>query len=105
DQHKPGITLGPFGQHYTRNATYGSQAIAWNTYLARCSYLLQQGSFVGDLAYFYGEGAPATVPYWKPVNPAPPEGYAHDWVNAERALLKKVGAARQVGVPRNRLAP
>jgi len=86
DQHKPGITLGPFGQHYTRNATYGSQAIAWNTYLARCSYLLQQGSFVGDLAYFYGEGAPATVPYWKAVNPAPPEGYAHDWVNADVLL-------------------
>src|SRR5205085_1795498 len=75
-----------FGQHYTRNTTYASQAIAWNTYLARCSYLLQQGSFVGDLAYFYGEGAPATVPYWKPVNPAPPEGYAHDWVNADVLL-------------------
>ncbi len=86
DQHKPGMTLGPFGQNYTRNNTYAEQAIAFNTYLARSSYLLQQGKFVGDLAYFYGEGAPATVPYWKPVNPAPPSGYAYDWVNADILL-------------------
>ncbi len=86
DQHKPGMTLGPFGQHYTRNNTYAEQAIAWNTYLARASYLLQQGQFVGDLAYFYGEGAPATVPFWKQVNPAPPQGYGYDWVNADVLL-------------------
>ncbi len=85
-KHKPGMTLGPFGQHYTRNVTWANQAIAWNTYLARCSYLLQQGLFVGDLAYFYGEGAPATVPFWKAVNPAPPDGYDYDWVNADVLL-------------------
>src|SRR5207247_548103 len=89
DHHKPGITLGPFGQHYTRNNTWAEQAIAWNTYLARSSYMLQQGQFVGDLAYFYGEGAPATVPFWKPVNPAPPEGYDYDWINAD-VLLNRI---------------
>jgi hypothetical protein len=41
---------------------------------------------VGDLAYFYGEGAPATVPYWKPVNPPPPSGYPYDWINADVLL-------------------
>jgi hypothetical protein len=86
DQHKPGMTLGFFGQHYTRNTTWAEQAMPWNTYLARASYLLQQGQFVGDLAYFYGEGAPATVPFWKPVNPRPPQGYAYDWVNADVLL-------------------
>jgi hypothetical protein len=86
DQHRPGITLGFFGQHYTRNTTWAEQAVAWNTYLARSSFLLQQGQFVGELAYFYGEGAPATVPSWKPVNPAPPQGYAYDWVNADILL-------------------
>jgi hypothetical protein len=39
DAHKPGMTLGFFGQHYTRNITWAEQAVAWNTYLARCSYL------------------------------------------------------------------
>ena len=29
------MTLGPFGQHYTRNITWAEQAVAWNTYLAR----------------------------------------------------------------------
>jgi hypothetical protein len=86
DRHKPGMTLGFFGQHYTRNVTWAEQAIAWNTYLARCSFLLQQGLFVGDLAYFYGEGAPVTVPFWKQVNPAPPQGYAYDWIDADILL-------------------
>jgi hypothetical protein len=86
DQHKPGMTLGFFGQHYTRNVTWADEAIAWNTYLTHASYLLQQGQFVGDVAYFYGEGAPATVPFWKPVNPAPPQGYGYDWINADVLL-------------------
>lgn len=86
DRHKPGITLGIFGQHYTRNTTWAEQAVAWNTYLARASYLLQQGQFVGDLAYFYGEGAPVTVPFWKQVNPAPPESHGYDWINADVLL-------------------
>ena len=58
---RPGITLGPFGQHYTRNNTWADQSRGWIADLARSSYLLQQGSFVGDLAYYYGEGAPASV--------------------------------------------
>ncbi len=86
ESHKPGITLGPFGQHYTRNITWAEQAVVWNTYLARCSYLLQQGLFVGDLAYYYGEGAPVTVPFWKKVRPEPPAGHAYDYVNTDVLL-------------------
>ncbi len=89
EKHKPGITLAIFGQHYTRNNTWAEPAVAWNAYLARCSYLLQQGQFVGDLAYYYGEGAPATVPFWKRVRPEPPAGYNHDYVNTE-VLLRRM---------------
>jgi hypothetical protein len=88
DAHKPGITLGPFGQHYTRNITWAEQAVAWNSYLARSSYLLQQGLFVGDLAYYYGEGAPATVPFWKKVRPEPPAGYNYDYVDTDVLLSR-----------------
>jgi (4-O-methyl)-D-glucuronate---lignin esterase len=88
DAHKPGITLGPFGQHYTRNITWAEQALAWNTYLSRASHLLQQGLFVGDLAYFYGEGAPVTVPFWKKVRPDPPAGYNYDYVNTDVLLTR-----------------
>ncbi len=90
--HKPGITLWMFGQHYTRNITWAEQAVAWNTYLARSSYLLQQGKFAADLAYFYGEGAPATVPYWKDVKPALPAGYGYDYINTD-VLLNRMSVA------------
>lgn len=86
DAHKPGMTLGPFGQMYTRNITWAEQAVAWNTYLARCSYLLQQGRPVSDVAYFYGEDAPATVPFWKKIDPAQPEHYDFDYVSADVLL-------------------
>jgi hypothetical protein len=86
DAHKPGMTLGPFGQDYTRNITWAEQAKAWNTYLARCSYLLQQGRYAADVAYFYGEGAPATVPFWKPLSPALPAHYGTDFINADVLL-------------------
>jgi hypothetical protein len=89
--HKPGITLAVFGQHYTRNNTWAEPAVAWNTYLARCSHMLQQGQFVGDLAYYYGEGAPVTIPFWKTVRPEPPAGYGYDYVDTE-VLLNRMSA-------------
>jgi hypothetical protein len=86
DAHRPGLTLGPFGQNYTRNITWAEQAVAWNTYLARVSYLLQQGSYVADVAYFVGEGSPSVVPYWKPIVPAPPTHYGFDYLNSDVLL-------------------
>jgi hypothetical protein len=86
----PGFTLGPFGQHYSRHNTWAEPSSAWISYLTRASYLLQQGLFVGDIAYFYGEGAPATV-YQGPQTipaPSPPEGYAYDYVNTEVLLTR-----------------
>ena len=86
DAHKPGLTLGPFGQNFTRNITWAEQAVAWTTYLARTSYLLQQGTYVADVAYLYGEGAPAVVPFWKASVPALPVHYGFDYVNDDVLL-------------------
>ena len=86
DAHKPGLTLGPFGQNFTRNITWAEQAVAWTAYLARTSYLLQQGTYVADVAYLYGEGAPAVVPFWKASVPAPPVHYGFDYVNDDVLL-------------------
>jgi hypothetical protein len=88
EDHKPGFTLSIYGQHFTRNITYAEQSGPWMMYLARCAYMLRQGLFVGDLAYYYGEGAPVAVPYWEEVRPAPPEGYAYDWLNTEVLLTR-----------------
>ena len=86
DAHKPGMTLGFFGQDYGRNITWAKQAVAWDTYIARASYLLQQGKYVADVAYFCGEGAPVTVPFWKPIQPAAPLHYGYDYVDADVLL-------------------
>jgi len=86
DSHRPGLTLNNYGQHYSRTNTWAEQSVAFNNYIARSSFLLQQGQFVGDLAYFYGEGVPATIFFWKPLNPAIPKGYSADWMNADVIL-------------------
>jgi hypothetical protein len=85
DDKKPGLSLGPFGQWFTRHETWAEAAKAWTDYLARSSYLLQQGRFVGDIAYFYGEDNNITSLFGlKP--PAIPEGYNYDFVNADALI-------------------
>jgi len=59
---KPGNTM--VGTHIHRNITWAKQAEPFMTYLARQSFLLQQGLFVADLAYLLNEGAPSTMPIW-----------------------------------------
>jgi hypothetical protein len=82
----PGFSLGPFGQWFTRNETWADQAIAWTTYLSRSCYMLQQGKFVADVAYYYGEDNNITVMFSKMRGgdlPPVPEGYNYDFVNAD----------------------
>ena len=82
----PGLTLGIAGQFFTRNETWAEAAGPWMTYLARSSYLLQQGHFYGDVAYFYGEEGPLTAVFgWKAQQDAP-EGYGFDFVNSDVVL-------------------
>jgi hypothetical protein len=82
----PGLTLGPFGLWFNRNNTWAEEAKPWVTYLARCSYLLQQGRYAADVAYFYGEEGPLTAVFgWKPMDDAP-QGYAFDFVNSDVLL-------------------
>ena len=84
----PGLTLGPFGQWFNRNEVWAEQAGPWITYLARNSYLLQQGKFVADIAYFYGEDSNLTAIFGAK-SPDIPEGYNFDYVNAD-ALIHKL---------------
>ncbi len=82
DDHIPGLGLGPFGQWFTRHETWSDQAIAWTTYLARSSYMLQQGNFVADIAYLYGESHNITELFGSKL-PDLPQGYEFDFVNAD----------------------
>jgi hypothetical protein len=82
----PGLTLGPYGLWFNRNDTWAQDAQPWITYLARCSWLLQQGHYSADVAYFYGEEGPLTAVFgWKAIADAP-DGYAFDFVNSDVVL-------------------
>ncbi len=78
----PGLALGPFGQWFNRNETWAEQAAPWITYLARSSFLLQQGRFVADIAYFYGEDSNITA-IFSERSPDVPPGYNFDYVNSD----------------------
>lgn len=79
---KPGNTM--VGTHINRNITWAEQAGSFMTYLSRCSWMLQQGKFVADIAYLLDESAPSTMPIWGTgLNPAPPEGYDYDYINVD----------------------
>jgi hypothetical protein len=84
----PGLGLGPFGQWFTRLETWAEIAKPWTTYLARSSYMLQQGKFAADVLYFYGEDSNITALFATKL-PEVPAGYNYDFVNAD-ALLNKL---------------
>jgi hypothetical protein len=95
---KPGNTM--VGTHINRNITWAEQAKPFMTYVARVSYMLQQGSPVMDLAYLLPEGAPSTMPFWGAgLLPAPQKGYDYDYVNTDILLHRtSVGADGSVRV-------
>ena len=75
----PGMTMGQWGTHFDRTCTWWEQGRAWLQYVTRCQYLLQQGRFVADAAYFCGESVPVET---RAGDPALPAGYDYDAVNA-----------------------
>lgn len=76
------------GQHFTPNITWWEQSPAFFTFLSRCSDMLQQGNFVGDVCFYLGETPPTLAPP-KYLNPALGPGYDCDYCNAE-VLLKRM---------------
>ncbi len=87
----PGLTLGPFGQWFNRNETWAEEAGPWVDYLARSSYLLQEGHFGADLVYFYGEDSNLTAIFGSSA-PQIPAGYGFDYINAD-ALIHELSIA------------
>jgi hypothetical protein len=85
DDKKPGFSLGPFGQWFTRQETWAEQATAWMGYLGRSCYLLQQGKFVADVLYYYGENNNITSTFSQKL-PAVPAGYEYDFVNSSALI-------------------
>jgi hypothetical protein len=74
---KPGINAG-FGTEINRHNTWFDLARPWVDYQRRCNYLLQQGKYVADVCYYYGEDAPKLAGYQ---NIPLPQGYSYDYIN------------------------
>jgi hypothetical protein len=81
---KPGWVYGA-GTHLTPNIVWWSKAKPFIQYLSRCSFMLQQGHFVGDVCYYYGDQGFNFVPP-KHVDPSLGFGYDYDVVNAQVLL-------------------
>jgi len=86
----PGLGLGPFGQWFTRHDTWAEQAKVWTSYLARSCHMLQQGKFVADIAYYYGEDSNITA-LFSGRGPDIPAGYSYDYINSD-AILNRLAA-------------
>jgi alpha-L-rhamnosidase len=82
----PGFSLWIFGQYFSRLETWGEMAKPWIDYISRNSYMLQQGRFAADVAYFYGEESPITALYDSKVPTDTPTTTGFDYVNADVVL-------------------
>ena len=83
---KPGYTMWA-GTHYEPGMTWWNQTPAFNDYLARCSYLLQQGLFAADALFYQGDKSGYTA-VLKTVIPTLGEGYDYDHCNTEVLLTR-----------------
>jgi hypothetical protein len=81
----PGLSLFIFGQFFNRLENWADYAQPWVTYMARSSYLLQQGRYCADVAYFYGQEAPLTGLFGDQDIDVP-AGYGFDFVNSDVLL-------------------
>ncbi len=75
----PGINAN-FGNEFNRHNTWFSYLDLFTNYLKRTNFMLQQGLYVADVAYFIGEDAPKMTGI---TDPALPQGYSFDYINAE----------------------
>ncbi len=75
------------GTHINPSIVWWPKAEAFIDYLSRCSFLLQEGLFVADVCYYYGDQGFNFVPP-KHVDPSLGYGYDYDVTNAEVILTR-----------------
>lgn len=86
----PGMTMGPWGSHIDRTQTWWREAASWLKYVARCQSVLQQGRFVADVLYYYGENAPVDMPNPQDMRQLVPQGFDYDGCDAGALMSAKV---------------
>ena len=76
-----------FGNEFNRKNTWFSQLDVFNNYIKRCNYMLQQGRYVADVAYFLGDDCPKMT---GTRDPEIPKGYSYDYINSDVILKAEV---------------
>lgn len=82
------------GRSYHAGIDMNPQVVWWDKarpfmdYLARCCFMLQQGLYVADVSYYYGDQAPNFWPYYHNVPEKPQidglgNGYEYDVANTD----------------------
>lgn len=84
----PGINA-PFGNEFNRKNTWFEHLDVFIQYLKRTNFILQQGQYIADVAYFIGEDTPKMT---GECNPKLPKGYSFDYINAE--VLMQASSAK-----------
>jgi hypothetical protein len=83
---KPGYVY-VAGTHYEPGITWWNETPAFNSYLSRCSALLQAGKFVADAIFYHGDNL-GHGEQRKTLQPTLGEGYDHDNCNSEVLLTR-----------------
>ncbi len=87
-----------FGTLMYPHRAWWPMSSAFHNYLGRTSYLLQQGNFVGDVAYYYGDKAPNFV-LKKEIEPSLGFGYDYDKINSDIILNRLTVAGGKFVLP------
>ncbi|RYG87319.1 glycoside hydrolase family 2, partial [bacterium] len=91
----PGVSTW-FGTEFNRHNTWFPRSADWIDSIRREHFLLQQGRYVADVAYFIGEDAPKMTGIRRPALPA---GYSFDYIDARSILSRLKVVDRRLVLP------
>ncbi len=94
----PGMTMGPFGVHFDRTQTWWEQVKPWLKYQQRCQFMLQEGTFVSDAAWYCPAGYLyinwGKNPHHMPVPVV--DGFTYDFISSTTLAEMQVNEGRLV---------
>src|ERR1035437_2940151 len=87
------------GTHMNPNSTWWSKSTAFLAYIDRCQFLLQQGLFVADACFYYGDHVPnfAQLKRSDPARVLP--GYDYDVATEEVRLTRMTVRGGHIVLP------
>jgi len=87
------------GTHLNPNVTWWSKSKPFFDYINRCQFMLQQGLFVADVCYYYGDHVPNFAQH-KRTDPAKVlPGYDYDVITAEALLTRATVQSGRIVLP------